>query len=77
MNEYTLIKDTQHAIFSIYIQYKKLSNKGKLPENVKKNGFIKGKEKCGKVCPACPFIKEGKSVKIKEWKVNKTYDCNS
>ena len=36
-------------------------------------------KKCGKGCPACPYIKEGKSVKInnKEWKINKPYDCNS
>ena len=35
--------------------------------------------KCGKGCPACPYIKEEKSVKInnKEWKINKPYDCNS
>ena len=36
-------------------------------------------KKCGKGCPACPYIKEGKGVKInnKEWKINKPYDCNS
>ena len=35
--------------------------------------------KCGKGCPACPYNKEGKSVKInnKEWKIYKSYDCNS
>ena len=34
---------------------------------------------CGKGCPACPYNKEGKRVKInnKEWKINKPYDCNS
>ena len=36
-------------------------------------------KKCGKGCHACPYIKEGKSVKInnKEWKINKPNDCNS
>ena len=36
-------------------------------------------KKCGKECPACLYIEEGKSVKIndKEWKINKPYDCNS
>ena len=36
-------------------------------------------KKCGKVCPACPYIKKGKSVKInnKEWQINKPYYCNS
>ena len=36
-------------------------------------------KKCGNGCPACPYIKEGKSVKInnKELKANKPYDYNS
>ena len=40
---------------------------------------IKGMKKCGEGCPACPYIKEGKSVKInnKEGKINKPYDCSS
>ena len=34
---------------------------------------------CGKLCFACPYIKEGKSVQNNniEWKVYKPYDCNS
>ena len=36
-------------------------------------------KKCGTGCPTCPYIKEGKVVKIinKEWKISKPYDCNS
>ena len=53
--------------------------RAKLPENEKKSGGLKGMNKCCKWCPACPYIKEGKSVKIKnkEWKIFKPYDCNS
>ena len=44
--------------------------------------MIKGMKKCGKGCPACPYIKEGKKClkrikKKKEWKINKPNDCNS
>ena len=36
-------------------------------------------KKCGEGCPACPYIKDGKSVKInnKEWKINNPSACNS
>ena len=53
--------------------------RAKLPKNERNKRVIKGMKKCGKGCPACPYIKEGKSVKInnKEWKINKPYDCNS
>ena len=36
-------------------------------------------KKCGKGCTACPYIKEGKGVKInnKEWRISKPYDCKS
>ena len=50
-----------------------------LPKNSKKKAVLKCLKKCGKGCPACPYIKEGKSVKInnKERKINKPYDCAS
>ena len=40
---------------------------------------IKGMKKCSKEWPVCPYIKEGKGVKInyKEWKIKKPYDCDS
>ena len=40
---------------------------------------MKGMKKCLKLCPACHYIKEGKSIKInnKEWKMNKPYNWNS
>ena len=40
---------------------------------------LKGMKKCGKMCTACPFVQEGKVVKIntKEWKINTRLDCNS
>ena len=40
---------------------------------------IKGMSKCGK-CSICPFIREGKSIKIQNkpnWSINKRVDCDS
>ena len=37
-----------------------------------------GMKKCGKWCTACPYVKEGKSVKIdknKTWSINKNVNC--
>ena len=36
-------------------------------------------KKCGKDCPACPFIREGKQLKVngKQWKINRTFDCQA
>ena len=36
--------------------------------------------KCGKDCPTCPFVKEGKNIKITnktDWKLNKKVTCKS
>ena len=56
--------------------------RSKVPKNPKihQERQIKGMTKCGKSCPACPYILEGKSVKIKEnekWTLNKRYTCES
>ena len=36
-------------------------------------------KKCGKNCTACPYIKEVKSLKMKEveWKINQSLDCST
>ena len=36
-------------------------------------------KKCGKGCTGCPYIKEGKSLKINgvDWKINQTLNCKS
>ena len=37
-------------------------------------------KKCGQNCPSCPFIREGKSVKIKTnstWKFNGEFSCDN
>jgi len=39
-----------------------------------------GMKKCGKECTACPYIQEGKFVKINgqtQWKINKRVNCES
>ena len=53
--------------------------RAKLPNSSKEKRMVKGMKKCGKGCIACPFIKEGKSIKInnKDWKFSKQYHCNS
>ena len=40
---------------------------------------LKGMKKCGQNCTMCPYVKEGKTVKIgnKEWKINSKVDCMS
>ena len=57
--------------------------KAKVPENEKPypERSLKGMKKCNKVwCSACPYVGEGKSIKIegqKDWNINKTVNCNS
>ena len=40
---------------------------------------IKGMKKCGKSCPACPYIREGKTIKIGKstWNINTAVNCES
>ena len=35
--------------------------------------------KCGQQCTACPYIKEGKSIKLKksQWNINRNLNCES
>ena len=40
----------------------------------------RGMNKCGRECPACPFIKEQRKIKVNEksdWKIMKQVNCNS
>ena len=41
--------------------------------------YIKGMSKCGSNCTACPYIKEGRNIKInkKEWNISRQVNCNS
>ena len=41
---------------------------------------IKGMAKCGRNCAACPYIKEGRNIKVNKsqtWKINKKTTCMS
>ena len=43
-------------------------------------GKVKGMFKCGKGCPACPYVREEKSVKIDKnhkWTFNKKFSCTN
>jgi hypothetical protein len=56
--------------------------KAKVPDQLRRNEKrqLKGMAKCGKSCTACPYIKEGKTVKInqnKYWSINKHVNCES
>ena len=53
--------------------------RAKVARDSRQKRIIKGMTKCGKNCQACPYIKEGKSIKVNnsEWKLNKQLDCNS
>ena len=48
------------------------------PKEGNSRRVVKGMRKCGK-CSICPYIREGKSVKINQfsWKISKSVDCNS
>ena len=47
-----------------------LAIRAKVPKalNLRPKRVINGMKKCGKNCPICPFIKEGREVKIKNGK---------
>ena len=50
------------------------------PQKLHPKRNIKGMFKCGKACTACPFIKEGKNIKIdntSKWHLNKTFSCKN
>ena len=57
--------------------------RAKVPETIKPypERNLKGMTKCNKIwCSACPYVQEGKYIKIKKqknWFINKTVNCNS
>ena len=51
-----------------------------LPPEVRNKRDLKGMKKCTKQCSACPYISEGRNIKINKrntWKITKRLDCNS
>ena len=41
---------------------------------------LKGMSKCGKACPACPFVREGKEIKLEDrtiWTIEKKTNCET
>ena len=55
--------------------------KSKVPPPPKRTSRnLKGMSKCGKSCANCPYVKEGKEVKINNkdtWKINKEVNCET
>ena len=50
------------------------------PPETRKKRLLKGMAKCGKSCTACPYVMEGRNIKVKRgttWKINKILTCNS
>ena len=47
--------------------------------NMRPKRLIKGMRKCGKPCPACPYVREGKEIPNNEtkWTINSAVNCNS
>ena len=45
----------------------------------KPNRQSRGMKKCGKPCPTCPFVKEGKSIKYKKtnWEIYGKVNCET
>jgi hypothetical protein len=67
------------------IAYKKQRNlrehliRATVPQNERQKRNVKGMFKCGQQCTACPYIKEGKSIKLKksQWNINRNLNCES
>jgi hypothetical protein len=49
------------------------------PVNRKSERDKRGMKRCGKQCPACPFVKEGKYVNLKKstWTISSVVNCES
>ena len=65
----------QNNIKSMFIK-SKVPEPQKLHPERKINGMVQ----CGKACPACPFVKTGKTVKIDKnitWKLNRKFTCQN
>ena len=55
--------------------------RSKIPKNIDRQSKRDkiGRKKCGKECPACPFVREGKLVKLNKssWTINSVVNCES
>ena len=55
--------------------------RAKVPQKEKKHPkrIINGMSKCGAQCTACPYVKEGKKIRIngQTWNINRQVNCNS
>ena len=47
------------------------------PTNLRPKRILKGMKKCGKSCPACPYVKEGKEIQNNQtkWVINSAVNC--
>ena len=51
-----------------------------MPQDARPTRKNPGMKKCGKWCTACPYVKEGKTIKIdnkQTWKINKNVSCET
>jgi hypothetical protein len=64
----------QHNLRELLVKAKVASKQKRYPERKQL-----GMKKCGEGCTLCPYILEGKSVKINkvDWKINKKLNCKS
>ena len=56
--------------------------KSKVPPAIQRcpSRLVKGMVKCGKSCPACPYIQSGREIKIHQretWKINRKVSCDT
>ena len=55
--------------------------RSKVPDKINRKSLRdkRGMKRCGKQCPACPFVKEGKFVNLKKgtWKINTEATCQT
>ena len=77
-----VFKEPPLTAFKRQTNIRDLLIKSKLPDSLKKNEprNIKGMTKCGQTCAACPYIKVGKQIKLKDnkqWTINKKVNFKS
>ena len=67
---------TSHSIQETTLRNLLIKSKIPPPPDLHPTRELKGMKKCGKSCPACPYIYESKEIKIhnkKPWKIEKKF----
>ena len=61
-------------------EYRVLRAKVPPPPDLRQKRELKGMVKCSNNCSACPYVKQGRNVKINKrstWRINRRLNCNT